>query len=93
MESIYRPIGSNEGSELTLVDKLEEKESYEERLIDRIVIGEVLDTLDTTERQIIYLRYYAGKTQAYIGELLGISQVQVSRMEKKILKKMQKMIE
>ena len=93
VESIYRPIGSNEGRELTLVDKLEEKESYEERLIDRIVIGEVLDTLDTTERQIIYLRYYAGKTQAYIGELLGISQVQVSRMEKKSLKKMQKMIE
>lgn len=93
VESIYRPIGSNEGRELILVDKLEEKESYEERLIDRIVIGEALDTLEGTERQIIYLRYFAGKTQAYIGELLGISQVQVSRMEKKILKKMQKMIE
>ena len=93
VESIYKPIHTNEGSETFLVDKLEEKEVHEERLIDRIMIGEVLDMLETTERQIIYLRYFAGKTQADIGEMLGISQVQVSRMEKKILSKMQKIIE
>lgn len=93
VESIYKPIHTNEGSETFLVDKLEEKAVHEERLIDRIMIGEVLDMLETTERQIIYLRYFAGKTQADIGEMLGISQVQVSRMEKKILSKMQKIIE
>lgn len=88
VESIYKPIHSNEGSEILLVDKLEEKETHEDKLIDRIVVGEVLETLEKKERQIIYLRYFAGKTQSDIGKMLGISQVQVSRMEKKILEQL-----
>lgn len=92
VESIYKPIHSDEGNEILLMDKLEGKVGQEEKLIDRIVIGEVLDSLEREERQMIYLRYFAGKTQADIGKLLGISQVQVSRMEKKILKKMKNSI-
>ena len=51
---------------------------------------QILDGLDKEERQLIYLRYFQEKTQAAVGEILGISQVQVSRMEKKILERMRK---
>ena len=51
-------------------------------MLDRIVLKEVLETLEAKERTIIYLRYFAGKTQAEIGKKMGMSQVQVSRTEK-----------
>lgn len=64
------------------MDKLEEKDRQEEKVLDRIVLKEVLETLEAKERTIIYLRYFAGKTQAEIGKKMGMSQVQVSRTEK-----------
>lgn len=65
------------------MDKLEEKDRQEEKVLDRIVLKEVLETLEAKERTIIYLRYFAGKTQAEIGKKMGMSQVQVSRTEKR----------
>ena len=85
VESIYKPIHQKEGSEILLMDKLEEKDRQEEKVLDRIVLKEVLETLEAKERTIIYLRYFAGKTQAEIGKKMGMSQVQVSRTEKKVL--------
>ena len=64
VESIYKPIHQKEGSEILLMDKLEEKDRQEEKVLDRIVLKEVLETLEAKERTIIYLRYFAGKTQA-----------------------------
>ena len=63
--------------------------SYE-RLLDKISIEKAMEELDEQEKTIIKLRYYSDLTQAKIAEKLGISQVQVSRMEKKILIKMRK---
>ena len=80
VESIYKPIHQKEGSEILLMDKV----------LDRIVLKEVLETLEAKERTIIYLRYFAGKTQAEIGKKMGMSQVQVSRTEKKVLERMRK---
>ena len=88
VESIYKPIHQKEGSEILLMDKLEEKEQQEEKVIDRIVLKEMLETLEPEERKIIFLRYFAGKTQSEVGKKLGMSQVQVSRREKRILKKL-----
>ena len=51
-------------------------------------LKELLASLNKEERRLIYLRYFAERTQSQVGEELGISQVQVSRMEKKILKTM-----
>ena len=68
----------------------EEKDRQEEKVLDRIVLKEVLETLEAKERTIIYLRYFAGKTQAEIGKKMGMSQVQVSRTEKKVLERMRK---
>ena len=92
VESIYKPIHQKEGSEILLMDKLEEKDRQEEKVLDRIVLKEVLETLEAKERTIIYLRYFAGKTQAEIGKKMGMSQVQVSRTEKKVLERMRKEI-
>lgn len=90
VESLYKPIHQKEGSEIRLMDKLEEKEKREEKVLDRIVLQEILEILTPEERQLIYLRYFADKTQIDVGKTLGISQVQVSRMEKRILERMKK---
>ena len=85
VESLYRPIHQKEGSEIRLLDKIEEKERKEDRILDRMVLKQLLETLEPKERQLIYLRYFAEKTQPDVGRIMGISQVQVSRLEKRIL--------
>ena len=57
-------------------------------MIDRIALKEAIGTLDLKARQIIMLRYFKDKTQVQVAKMLGISQVQVSRIEKKVLLKM-----
>lgn len=88
VESIYKPVYQKDGNEVPLLERLEEKEGQEEKLLNRMLLGQLLDELGKEERQLIYLRYFANKTQTEIGKEMGISQVQVSRMEKKILKRM-----
>ena len=75
-----------------ILDKLEEQEIVEEKIINSILLAELLKQLEREERQLIYLRYFANKTQADVGRRMGISQVQVSRMEKKILKQMREQV-
>lgn len=88
VESLYRPVYQKDGNEVPLLEKLEERECQEERVLNRMLLSQLLEELGKEERQLIYLRYFSNKTQTEIGEELGISQVQVSRMEKKILKRM-----
>lgn len=90
VESLQQTIYQGEGNTILLMDKLEEKDRQEEKVLDRIVLKEVLETLEAKERTIIYLRYFAGKTQAEVGKKMGMSQVQVSRTEKKVLERMRK---
>lgn len=90
VESLYRPIHQKEGSEIRLLDKLEEKEKREDKILDRMVLKQLLETLDSQERRLIYLRYFAEKTQSDVGKIMGISQVQVSRMEKRIIDRLRK---
>ena len=86
VESLYKPVYQKDGNEVALLDKLEEKEAPEEKILNRMLLKQLLDGLPQDARQLIYLRYFANKTQTEVGQELGISQVQVSRMEKKILK-------
>ena len=86
VESLYKPVYQKDGNEVALMDKLEEKEAQEEKILNRMLLKQLLDGLEKEARQLIYLRYFANKTQTEVGKELGISQVQVSRMEKKILK-------
>lgn len=88
IESLHKVIYQGEGSDISLMDKLpQEGDSYEE-VMNRLLLEEMLKTLKPKERQLIYMRYYQDKTQTQIAAELGVSQVQVSRMEKKILQKM-----
>lgn len=92
VESLQKTIYQQDGSEIQLMDKLVEEDQKEDRLLDSMLLGELLNQLDKEERQLIYLRYFAEKTQAEVGETLGISQVQVSRLEKKIMQRLRKTI-
>ncbi len=88
VESLYTPVYQKEGNELCLVDKVEEKEEYVEKVVDKMFLEQLLRNLNKEERKLIYLRYFAEETQSVVGEKMGISQVQVSRMEKKILSRL-----
>lgn len=92
VESLQKPVFQKEGQEICLMDKLQEKDGQEEKILDRVVLGELLGSLGQEERRLIYLRYFADQTQAQVGKELGISQVQVSRLEKKILKNLREQI-
>ena len=82
VESIYDEIG--EGKEKIEVIFLNEDE--ETKVIDKIAITEMIEKLNRRDKEIILLRYFKDKTQVQVAEILGISQVHVSRIEKRILK-------
>lgn len=86
VESLYKPIFQKDGNEIQLVDKLMEEGEKEEVILNKLLVKQLLGELETDERKLVYMRYFADKTQNEIGKELGISQVQVSRLEKKILK-------
>lgn len=93
VESLYRPVGGNEDSGICLMDRLEEDRDEHEVLINRIVLRELMEGLDKEQREIILRRYFYNQTQTKIAADLGISQVQVSRLEKRILKEMRRRFE
>ena len=97
VESIYRTIYQNDGNEVYLVDKLsgssgdtvkDEFAGAQEQLLNSILLEQLLAELDELEGKLIMLRYFKEMTQTQVADKLGISQVQVSRLEKKILKKL-----
>ena len=92
VESLYKPVHQKDGNEVPLLERLEESECQEDKVLNRMLLASLLEELAKEERQLIYMRYFANKTQVEIGQELGISQVQVSRMEKKILKRMRERV-
>ena len=93
VESLHKTIYQGEGTEISLMDKLPEKENRQEKALDRIFLEEILGTLEAKERRLIYMRYFQNMTQMEIAHELGVSQVQVSRMEKRILRSLQECAE
>ncbi|MFS0687955.1 SigF/SigG family RNA polymerase sporulation sigma factor [Sporosarcina sp. 179-K 8C2 HS] len=81
--SLHEQLYENEGDSLTLMDQLRDDRS--ERFFDHIPLRDVVSKLNKRDQTIIYMRYYLDYTQSDIAERIGISQVQVSRLEKKIL--------
>lgn len=88
VESLYKTIYQGDGNAIYLIDKLEQDKDENEHMIDKIALKEIISTLDEKERNLIELRYFRDKTQTDIAREMGISQVQVSRLEKRILKVM-----
>ena len=92
VESLHKPICFQDGKEVSLEEKIPERKDWQEELMNRLIVEELLEQLQTKERELIQMRYYDGKTQREIAEHLGISQVQVSRLEKKLLLQMREKI-
>lgn len=88
VESIYKTIYQGDGNAIQLVDKIEEKKNDNEEMINKMVLSEMINDLSEKEQNVIRMRYFEDKTQTDIAKEMGISQVQVSRMEKKILMRM-----
>lgn len=92
VESIYRTVYQSDGNEIMLVDRLPAEGDENEKVLNRMMLGQLLSELGAKERELINLRYFEDKTQVEVAKRLGISQVQVSRMEKKILLAMRQKI-
>ena len=93
VESIYKSVYQNDGNEIYMVDQLADEKDEQEEVLNHLVIDQLVGSLTETEQKLITLRYYQDKTQTEVAKVLGISQVQVSRMEKRILLGMrQKMV-
>lgn len=90
---LYDTIHQEEGSPVLLIDKLSEKGVEDSDIVDRIALKDALSSLDEKSRKIIMLRYFKDKTQMQVAKMLGLSQVQVSRIEKRVLKIMRVKLE
>lgn len=88
--SIYEPA-FGEDSDPQVIDRMAGEDGGEEQALNRVLLKELLGALDARERQIILLRYFSDKTQSEIAALLGVSQVQVSRLENRILQKLREL--
>lgn len=81
-------INDKEGKSISLLDTLSTDENEEETITNKLAIGQLIKDLKERDKKLILLRYYKEKTQSQVADILGISQVQVSRIEKKILENM-----
>ena len=86
--SIYDDSYTNDESGIAFIDKLSTNVDEAEKLANRLTIKEMIKKLEGREKEVIMLRYYKSKTQIEVAKILGISQVQVSRIEKKVLNSM-----
>ena len=89
VESIENKVFSDKGDKtISLADKISTQKDEQEMITNKIVIKDLIKDLEDKDKEVILLRYYKEKTQSQIAKILGISQVQVSRIEKKVLEKM-----
>jgi len=85
LEYLHDVVHQDDGNPLKVIDRISLDEDGEDEIVDNIVLKEILSHLKERDRQVIILRYFKDKTQVEVAELLGISQVQVSRIEKRII--------
>ncbi len=87
VESMEGSTYSNpkEGNSISLIETLSNNQNEEEKITNKLAIHQLIENLETREKEIILLRFYKEKTQSQVAKILGITQVQVSRIERKIL--------
>ncbi|MBQ7433878.1 MAG: SigF/SigG family RNA polymerase sporulation sigma factor [Lachnospiraceae bacterium] len=88
VESLQQVIYQGDGGAITRMDRLEQEQDEQETLINRMTVYQLIAGLEDREQKLIVMRFFLDKTQTQVAMVLGMSQVQVSRMEKRILKKM-----
>ena len=90
--SLYEPVYNDNGDALYLMDQLSDSSTGDEVWLENIFLREAMKRLGERERKIIHLRFYKNKTQMEIADEIGISQAQVSRLEKSALKRIKKQL-
>ncbi len=85
-ESIYESVYDNGEKEIQLVDMIDGG-TIEDGIINKVLVSDILKKLKKREREVLLLRYFRGKTQSEIASMIGVSQVQISRIEKKAIEK------
>ena len=86
--SLFEPVYTEGGDTLYVMDQISDKKNKEETWVENLALREAINRLNKRERHIIDLRFYEGKTQMEVAQEIGISQAQVSRLEKNALKTM-----
>lgn len=90
--SLYDPVYSDGGDPLTVMDQIRDTKNTDERWMERIALKDAFGKLSQREKQILFLRFYDGKTQMEVANSVGISQAQVSRLEKNAISAMRKQV-
>lgn len=91
VDSMDQSIYGKDGKEIFLKDRLASEKNEQEELMNRLFLQQLLGSLEERDRQLILQRYFENKTQTEVAQILGISQVQVSRLEKRILRKLKEL--
>ncbi len=86
--SLYEPVYTDNGDSIAIMDQISDKKNKEDTWVEHLSLNEAMKKLNKREREIIDLRFFEGKTQMEVADLIGISQAQVSRLEKSALKVM-----
>lgn len=90
VESLHKTVYQKGGSEISLMERIPSEKDEAETVVNQLLLEQLLAELDEQEKKLIELRYFEEKTQSQIASILGLSQVQVSRMEKRVLGNMRK---
>ncbi len=90
--SLYDPVYTDGGDPLTVMDQIRDTKNTDERWLERLSLKNAFATLSQREKQILILRFYDGKTQMEVASMVGISQAQVSRLEKNAISTMRKQV-
>ena len=90
--SLYEPVHNDSGDPLTVMDQIRDPKNNDERWIEELTLKDAMSTLGEREKSILAMRYYDDKTQVEVAQEIGISQAQVSRLEKAALKRLRKEI-
>ena len=88
VESLQKTIYQGDGNAISLMDRLEEERDAGEELLNHMLLNSLLGTLEERERELLRLRYFEELTQVQVAERMDMTQVQVSRMEKRILNRL-----
>ena len=88
--SLYEPIYSDGGDTICVMDQVRDQKNTDENWLEQIALKEAMDRLSDREKKILRLRFFEGKTQMEVSSHIGISQAQISRLEKNAIQKIKK---
>ena len=90
--SLYEPVYTDSGENITVMDQVRDAENTDEQWLSQIALSEALGSLNSREKRILSLRFFDGRTQMEVAEEIGISQAQVSRLEKSAVERIKKQL-